>query len=51
MNPVPFVRLIELALEVVLEAMRGQSPEQKQQMWAFYISDLERWRKLFKLDE
>jgi len=48
---IPFVRLIELLLEVALEAMRGQSPEQKQQMWAFYIADLERWRKLFKLDE
>jgi hypothetical protein len=51
MNPVPFVRLIELALEVVLEAMRGQSPAQKEAIWSWYIKDVEAWRKLFKLDE
>jgi len=45
----PF-RVIELALEVVLEAMRGQTPEQKRQMWDWYIADVERWRKLLKLD-
>lgn len=46
----PF-RLIELLLEVILEAMRGQTPEQKQKMWDWYIKDVEHWRKLLKIDE
>jgi hypothetical protein len=45
----PF-RVIELLLEVALEAMRGQTPEQKKVMWDWYIEDVSRWRKLLKLD-
>ena len=42
--------IIELILRIVLQAMEGQSPEQKQKMWDWYIADVERWRKLLKLD-
>jgi hypothetical protein len=47
MNP---LRIIELVLEIVLEAMKGQSPEQKKQMWDWYISDLKIWRQWLKID-
>jgi hypothetical protein len=38
-------------LEIVLEAMRGQTPEQKEKMWQWYIDDVERWRKILKLND
>ncbi len=47
----PFQRFFELLLEIVLEAMTGQTPEQKKTMWDFYIADVKWWRKAFKLDE
>lgn len=47
---IPGLRIIELLLEIVLEAMRGQTPEQKAKMWDFYIRDLEWWRRFLKLD-
>jgi len=43
--------IIELVLQIVLEAMRGQSPEQKEKMWQFYIQDMTWWRKAFKIDQ
>lgn len=45
------LRIIELCLEIVLEAMRGQTPEQRAQMWTWYVEDIARWRRLLKLDE
>ena len=42
--------IIELILRIVLEAMEGQTPEQKKQIWDWYIKDVEYWRKLLKLD-
>ncbi len=47
---IPGEKIIELILEIVLEAMKGQSPEQKKILWNFYIEDIKFWRKLFKLD-
>lgn len=41
---VPGQRIVELILEIVLEAMKGQSPEQREKMWARYIEDTEKWR-------
>jgi hypothetical protein len=42
--------IIELILRIVVEAMEGQTPEQKKIMWDWYITDVERWRRLLKLD-
>lgn len=42
--------VIELVLRLVIAAMEGQTPEQKRQMWDWYIKDVERWRKLLHLD-
>ena len=46
---IPF-RVIELLLEIVLEAMRGQTPEQRAQMWQWYIEDMKWWRALLDDD-
>lgn len=43
--------IVELVLRIVLAAMEGQSPEQKKQMWDWYIEDVKFWRRLLKLDE
>ncbi len=45
------LRVIELLLEIILEAMKGQTPEQRKVMWDWYIKDIEWWRKQLKLDE
>jgi len=42
--------IIELILRLVIEAMAGQTPEQKKKMWDWYIADVERWRKFLKID-
>ena len=48
---IPGEQIIVLALQIVLEAMRGQTDTQRAQMWEWYIKDMERWRKLLKLDQ
>lgn len=47
---IPGLRIIELLLEIVKLAMEGQSAEQRQQMWTWYIDDVKWWRKKLKLD-
>ncbi len=36
---------------IVLEAMDGQTPEQKSKLWDWYIQDVERWRKWLKIGD
>ena len=48
MNP---LTIIELFLQIVLEAMKGQTAEQKKIMWDWYIKDIEWWRKILKIGE
>ena len=43
--------IVELLLRIVVLAMEGQSQEQREKMWEWYIADVARWRKLLKLDE
>jgi hypothetical protein len=47
---IPGERIVELALEIVKLAMEGQSIEQRQRMWEWYIEDVTKLRKLLKLD-
>lgn len=47
---IPGEQVLVLLLEIVLEAMRGQTPEQKKVMWDWYIDDVRRWRKILGLD-
>lgn len=51
MDPINVWALAVKAIaEMVTEIVKGQSPEQKQQIWEWFIHDQERWRKLLKLD-
>ncbi len=43
--------ILELLLKIVLEAMEGQTPEQKKIIWDWYITDVAWWRKKLKLDD
>ena len=36
--------------DIVLEAMQGQTPEQKKQMWEWYIEDMKWWRNKLKIE-
>jgi hypothetical protein len=45
-----FTAIVTALLEFMTEVVRGQTPEQRAKIWDFYIADVERWRKLFKLD-
>lgn len=47
---IPGEQIIVLILQIVKLAMEGQSPEQRQKMWDWYVRDVERWRKWLKLD-
>jgi hypothetical protein len=42
--------ILELLLKIVLLAMEGQTPAQREKMWDMYLRDLEWWRQRFKLD-
>ena len=45
-----FAQAIKAVAEMVTELSRGQSNDQKQKMWDWYVTDVERLRKWFKLD-
>lgn len=47
----PGEKIIELILQIVLQTMEGQTPEQRKQIWDWHIEDVKRWRKIFKMDE
>lgn len=52
MDPVTaFANLITSLTQLVTVVVEGQTPEQRKIMWDWYIADVTRWRKLFKLDE
>lgn len=40
---------IQAICNVVLKAMEGATPEQRQQMWSWYIADVENFRKTLHL--
>ena len=51
MDPITAVAMAIKALaEMVTEISRGQTVEQKQKIWEWYIEDHARWRKFFKVD-
>ena len=49
-NLVPGLRVIELILEIVLQAMKDQPPEVRQQLAELALKDILWWRKLLKID-
>jgi hypothetical protein len=42
--------ILELLLKIVLLAMEGQTPAQREKMWEWYITDLEWWRARLKIE-
>lgn len=49
----PATALANLAaatINLITELLDGATPEQKQEMWRWYIEDMQRWRRLLKLD-
>ena len=48
---IPGLRIIELVLELALEAMKGATPEQKARIWDIYLRDVDWWRRVLKIDE
>ena len=52
MDPITaLANLITALTNLVAKIIEGQTPEQKKQIWDWYISDVARWRKIFHLDE
>ena len=51
MDPVTAAALAVKAIaEMVTEIVRGQPPEVKAKIWDWWVADMERWRKLLKLE-
>ncbi len=45
-----FFEAIKAVAEMITELSRGQTIEQKQKFWDWYIADVEAWRKLLHID-
>jgi len=39
--------IIELALQIVLETIKGQPPDVKAELWRMYIQDIKEWREFW----
>lgn len=51
MDPITALANLITALTNLVTAMaEGQTPEQRKILWDWYIADVARWRKWFKLD-
>ena len=48
---IPGEKIIELILEIILEAMKGQTPEQKKIMWDRHIENMKFWCDVFKIGQ
>jgi hypothetical protein len=46
-----YANLVVALLEFMTEVSRGQSAAQKEKLWSYYLEDVARWRKFFKLDQ
>lgn len=42
--------VITAITKLVTVVVEGQSPEQRAQIWEWYLADVARWRKFFKVD-
>ena len=52
MDPITaFTNLITELTKLITVIADGQTPEQKKQMWDWYIQDVKWWRKLLNIPE
>lgn len=42
---------VKAVAEMVTEIVKGQPPDVKTKLWTWYVEDIQRWRRLFKLDD
>lgn len=42
--------IVKAVAKLVEVSMEGATPEQRAQMWQWYIDDMNRWRKLWGLE-
>jgi len=45
-----YANLATAITNLVVKIIEGQTPEQRKIIWDWYIADMTRWRKLFKLE-
>lgn len=45
-----FAMAIKAVAEMITEIVKGQPQEVKAQAWEWWQKDVERWRKMFKMD-
>lgn len=51
MDPITAVaNLIDSITKLVTVIVAGQPPEVQKQLWEWYVADVARWRKLFRVD-
>ncbi len=51
MDPLTAItNLVTELTKLVTVIVEGQTPEQKKQIWDWYIEDVTKWRKLFHLE-
>lgn len=43
--------LLTAITNLVATVAEGQTPEQRKQLWDWWLTDVARWRRLFHLDE
>ena len=46
-----FALAVKAIAEMITEIVRGQPAAERAKIWAWYVDDQERWRKLFGLDQ
>lgn len=51
MDPITaFTAMVQSLMDLLKTIIEGQPPEVKAQMWKWYVEDVARWRKFFKVD-
>jgi len=44
-------QLVTAIADLIRVAMEGQTPEQKAQMWQWYVNDMTAWRKFWGIKD
>ena len=48
---IPGLSTLDLLFRLVLVAMEGQTPEQRKQIWDWFIQDVTWWRKALGIED
>lgn len=47
----PYTQVALALINLFTEIVKSQPPEVKAEIWKWYVEDMRRWRKFFKIDE